>query len=389
MRIRYIIPIKSKIIIPDHWEFPVLGGVLHVVEEKGLVKALEVVFSNQSIDLAPSIQEGGSGPAKFSIEGHDSLLPTVQSVLDGAVSFLECYSDIGLATNEIEAKYEGESAEEEARIHIKSMRVGTHEHSSFLTFDMFTRAIMAAQKGPGPKFEVALISSARNAISSQRFIDSFRYSFLLIEFMYGDGQFKSASLKEAFKKSVELRAIIEEALVEVLIPPRAHASDTLNLLRSNPSVDTLIDHLVDKRGFYFHGNIQRKDTWKPEQQEEAQVLALITVNVASSVAMRATAPMFDAELNKTHLEYARQAGAMLVFQIKYTFTIPGEKLPYENQMNIEAPGTKVAPRMAFNIAQHFMKAFERQLPTAGLEHAECIVQGTAEKVFDIKFYVEK
>lgn len=366
-----------------------LGGVLRVVEEKGLVKALEVVFSNQSIQLAPTIRMLDSGPAKHAIEGHDHLLPSIRNVLEEAMSFLECYSDIGLASDEIEAKYEGESPEEEAKIQVKAMRLGSHELVSFLTFDMFTRAIMAAQKGAGPKFEVALISSARNALSSQRFIDSFRYSFLLIEFMYGGGQFKSASLKEAFKKSVELRSIIEEALVGTMTPSRAHASDTLNLLKSNPTVDVLIDHLVDKRGFYFHGNINRKDTWKPEQQDEAQVLALMTINIASSIAMRESAPMFDAKLNQKHVECARKVGAMIVFQVKYTFTIPGEKLPYDKQVSIEAPGTKVTPRVAFDIAQRFMKAFEHDLPTAGLEHAECIIQGTAEKVFDIKFYVEK
>jgi hypothetical protein len=389
VRIRYIIPVKSKIVIPDHWEFPVLGGVLRFVEERGLVKALEVVFANQSVQLAPTIQEHDSGQAKVSIQGRDSLLPAVRSVLEEATSFLECYSDIGLAVDEIEAKYEGESTEEEAQIRVKSMRIGNHEHASYLTFDMFTRAIMASQEKQGPKFEVALVSSARGALSSHRFIDSFRYSFLLIEFMYGGGQFKSASLKETFKKSAELRQLIERALAEKPIPRSAHASDTLDLLKSNPSVDALIDHLVDKRGFYFHGNIQRKDAWRPEQQQVAQVLSLITISIANSVAMQATASMFDEEFNKRHFEYARKVGAMVVFQIKYTFTIPGEKVQHDDQVSVRVPGTKVTPRMAFDIAQRFMKAFEHDLPTAGLEHADCTVQETGEKVFDIKFYVEK
>ena len=68
---------------------------------------------------------------------------------------------------------------------------------------MITRAIMAADKYEGPRFEATLARSARKALGAQEFINSFRYSFLLIESLYGEGQFKKAGLQTALKGSQE------------------------------------------------------------------------------------------------------------------------------------------------------------------------------------------
>lgn len=386
MRIRYTVPIKTKTIIPDHWEFPVLGGVCRVLEEAGLARALEIVFHNQPIELAPVIQELESGPAKFSIEAHDHLISLVRHTFEQAMSFLQCYYDIGLATDEIEAKYESENAAEEGRIAVKSMRVGKQEHTHWVTFDMLTRAVMAAEQGPGPKFETALLSSARDALFRQRFIDSFRYSFLLIEFIYGEGQFKGAGLKAALKQNSELRKIIEATLAERIQAWDVEASDTMALLKGNPSADTIIDHLVDKRGFYFHGNIKRRDTWKPEQQDQAKSLAILVIDIASTVAQQAATAMFDDNLNHKHLEYADRAGAKIVLEVKFTFKVPGENFSRDNQVTFTAPGTKLTPRLVQGVAKQFLELFEREQPTAGLERVDCTIQGTQEKAFEMKFY---
>jgi hypothetical protein len=390
VRIRYIVPIanKRKVIIPDHWDFPMQGGALRVIEEEGLVTALEVVYQNQSIDLAPTFEKGSDGAVKYSITRRDVQLPFIQIILNNVTSFLQCYFDIGLAFDDIEVKFEGESPEEEKLIAIKSMKVGKYEEPIFLTFDMLTRALMASEKSDGPRFEAALIYAARSALSEQRFIDSFRYSFLLIESLYGEGRSKMEALKDDLKKSMELRSIIEIVLSDPNLAKGVAQSDTSILLGGKPSVDDVIGHLVDKRGFYFHGNVKRKDAWKPEQQEKAKALAFFTIDIAYLVAQKAAASMFDEKLSKKHFESAQNAGAMIVFQIKYAFRIPGESFSRDGQMNIRVPGTKVTPKLAFGVAQHFLQQFEHSLPTAGLDHAGCEVQGTGQKVFDMKFYNE-
>lgn len=387
MRIRYTIPIKRELIIPDHWDIPIQGGTCRVVEENGRAKALEIVFTNQPLTFAPHIEQLTEGPAKISITGRDQRIAFVKRQLDEAMAFLHCFHDIDLGTDEIEAKYEGETPEEEEQIVVKAMGMGKHKPPPLpLTFDMLTRAIMAAEKADGPKFEATLASTARKALSEQQFINSFRYSFLLIESLYGEGQFKSAGLKSTLKSNAEFVEIVDAVLKDPIKSKPEHASDTSTLLSGTPTADDVIDHIVDKRGFYFHGNVKRRNAWKPEEQGAAEALALLAISIAQHIAQQAAASMFEENYAKRHFADAIKAGAEIVFQIKFKFREPEEKFSREQQMNFRMPGTKSTPRMALKVAQNFFQNFEYSLPVAALESAECTVQGSGEKVFDIQFH---
>jgi hypothetical protein len=387
MRIRYTIPIKRELIISDHWDIPIQGGTCRVVEENGRATALEIVFTDQPLNFAPHIDQLTEGPVKITITGRDQQVAFVKRQLDEAMAFLHCFHDIDLKTDEIQANYEGETPEEEEQIAVKAMSMGKHKPLLSLTFDMLTRAIMAAEKADGPKFEATLASTARKALSEQQFINSFRYSFLLIESLYGEGQFKSAGLKSTLKSNPKFVEVVDAALKDTIKSKPEHTSDTSTLLSGTLTADDVIDHLVDKRGFYFHGNVKRRDAWKPDEQGAAEALALLAISIAQLIAQQAAAPMFEANYANRHFEDAKKVGAEIVFQIKFKFREPEEKFQREHQMNFfRVPGTKVTPRMALKVAQHFFENFEHNLPVAALESAACTVQDSGEKVFDIQFH---
>lgn len=386
MRIRYTVPFKRKIIIDDHWKIPVQGGKLRIIDEAGYAKALELTFEKQPLEYAPQLQRSNKDGVAATITGRDHRMILVKRQLDDAATFLECIYDIELITDEIDAKYEGETPEEEARITIKSFSMGRHNPALPLPFDIFTRAIMAAEKYDGPRFEATLMGSARKAIEVQGYINSFRYSFLLIESLYGKGQFKKEGLQATLKTNQEFRDIVEFAIKEMPPAKDDHHSDTAKLLATNPTADDVINHLVEKRGFYFHGNIKRKDAWKPHEQGKAESLALLALSIATKISMKAAEPMFAPELEKRHFEDAMHTGARIVFEIKFKFREPEEKFDREHQINISMPGTKVTPRSAFTAAQHFLQAFQHNQPVSALSEAECIVQGSREKVFNLTFH---
>jgi len=388
MRIRYTIPINRELIIPDHWDIPIQGGTCRVIEKNGRARALEIVFTDQPLTLAPHVEKLTEGPAKISIIGRDHQIAFVKRQLDEAMAFLHCFYDIDLGTDEIEAKYEGETPEEEKQIAVTAMSMAKHKPPLPLTFDMLTRAIMAAEKSDGPKFEATLTSTARKALSEQQFINSFRYSFLLIESLYGEGQFKSAGLKSTLKGNCGFVEIVKTALRDAIKPRPEHTSETWTLLSGTPTADDVIDHLVDMRGFYFHGNVKRRDAWKPEEQGKAEALALFAISIAQLIAQEAAAPMFKESYAERHLADAIKAGAEIVLQIKFKFREPEEKFQREEQMNFRLPGTRVTSRMALTVAQAFFQNFEHSLPVAALESAVCTVQGSGERVFDIQFHTK-
>lgn len=382
----YTIPFRREVIIPDHWEIPFLGGRCRILEEDGRAKAVEVVFRGEPLANAPHIQELNEGLVKAHITGRDDRLIFVKRHIDQASAFLECLYNTDLATDEIEAKYQGETPEEEDQIAVKGMKVSKADHALPLTFDMLTRALMAAEVADGPKFESTLVKAARNALPSQLYIDSFRYSFLLIESLYGDGQFKNFGLNRAFKGNPIFVAIVQEALVDVMRPKHSQTSDTTALLATGPTPDAIIEHLVNKRGFYFHGNLKRKDAWKPDEQGQAEALALLAIGIAQLIAMKAADPIFESEFEERHFNDAMSVGAKIMFEINFSFREPGEDFPRDGNLTINTPGTKVTKKQANAVAQKFLAHFDHNAPVAALERALCVVKGGNQKVFEIIFH---
>jgi hypothetical protein len=138
-----------------------------------------------------------------------------------------------------------------------------------------------------------------------------------------------------------------------LLPPKqAGNSDTEALLARKPSAEEVIDHLVEKRGFYFHGNVKRKDAWKPDEQGPAEALALLTVGIAQQIAQEAAAPIFDNAFAKRHFQDAMNAGASIVFEVRFHFREPMEKFSRDGMLRIKTPGTRVTGKQANAIAQH-------------------------------------
>jgi hypothetical protein len=208
---------------------------------------------------------------------------------------------------------------------------------------------------------------------------------LLIESLYGEGKFKSAQLKEALKSNSEFTTLVAAALKERIRLKKPKGSDTEKLLTSSPNVDDVIDHLVEKRGFYFHGNIKRKGAWKPQDQGEAEALCMLTLEIAMLISHAAAAPMFEEELSKRHYENAEGGGAIMTMKVDFTFRQHEETFDRNQSVTINVPGTIVTPKSAQYTARQFLALFEHNQPLATLKSARCTVKMTGQKIFDIEF----
>ncbi|MEQ8096302.1 hypothetical protein ABQY37_11280 [Xanthomonas hortorum] len=383
MRARYVIPFTRRIIIPDHWEIPFQAGVCRVREEAGIAVALEVVFTGQPVNLAPKLVQEPGGNSRLVNEDHNVEFIRVQLV--DAMAFLSCYFDVALELDEVEAFYEAEAPEEDDKIDVKSFKSGKHVPDLPILFDLLTRAIFCAEKTPGPRFEATLVSSARHAMGEQRYIDSFRYFFLLIEALYGGGHFKTIALKGALKANGEFKGIVQQAFEQLKGFDFARINKLSELLSLKGGVNELIDHLVDQRGIYFHSNIRRKDAWRPERQQEAHALALFSALVAQGISQKAAGPMFAKEFAGMHLESANKVGAKTVYHISFDYREIGEIFLRSSQLVVDMPGTKPTPNIVIEVTKIFIKFFEENVPMGSLDHAVCVVQETGQKVFEMNF----
>ena len=388
MLIRYIVELRDPIILEDHWPLSIMGGDLSAVSKGGKVIAFEIAFSDQPVHLAPAAEAQQEGEIKLVISGRDTFLPFVKMQLEEAFSYIQCYFDVEILIDEIEAKYVGETEEEEAQIEIKSFKSRREKNSWVIPYDIVARALMAGETGKSPRLEANFLRMARTELLQERYIDSFRYSFLLIEFVYGEGKFRAGQLKDVLKANTEFVSIITSALKSLVPPRRRQTVDTDELLFTFPTADAVIDHIVDKRGFYFHSNIKRKDVWKPYEQEMAETLCLLSFNIAMLIAQSAAMPMFDDAFSQRYVDNARRVGAIMSMNVNYRFHEPTETFDREGTVVINIPGTKVTPKMAVKVAKEFLDRFADIAPLADLKSARCTVAKTGQKVFDIDLHVE-
>lgn len=387
MRIRYLFRLKEPVRIEDHWPVPLMNGQMRVICAGTKATGFEVTFTGQSVDVAPHVQRHNGGGVAASITMRDSLLPFVRMRLERTLDFLKCYFAVEISFGEIDAWYEAETPEEEGRIPISHRSLRKNKTSLHMPYDLLTRALMAAEKGEAPAFEATLLDAARAAMLQGRFIDSFRYSFLLIEALYGEGKFKSAQLKGALKANAEFKALVAEAMKERLPLKRPRNSDTERLLSQAPDAEAVIDHLVDRRGFYFHGNRSRKDAWKPHEQESAEPLCLLALAIAMLISHHAAAPMFDEALSELHFANAKDTGAIMTMKVDFHFRDPAEAFDRTDSINIRVPGTKLTPKLAAYVAKHFLERFADVAPMSDLKSAHCTEQETGQKVFDLTLHV--
>lgn len=387
MRIQYLVKLREPINFEDHWPISIMGGDLHVVSKNARVLAFEITFSGQSVHLAPAMEVHKEGNIKCTIVGRDTLLPFVKTQLEDAFAYLQCHFDVEILIDEIETKYIGETKEEEKKIKIKSFMSERVKNPLILPYDLFTRAIMAAERGRVPKLEANLLKMARTEMLQKRYIDSFRYSFLLIESLYGNGKYKATQLKDALKTNSEFVSIVTNALKNPMPPKHARNSDTQKLLSTFPKAEKVIDHIVEKRGFYFHGNAKHKNAWRPDEQGTAETLCLLSLSIAMLISHKASMPMFDNSLSQHHLENAKRVGAIMTLNVNFRFHDRDYDVDQESKINFEIPGTKMTPKMAFMVAKGFLDRFEESLPVADLKSARCTIAGTDQKVFDMEFHV--
>lgn len=387
MLIRYTFKLRDPIMFEDFWPIPIMGGRLRALKKNNRVTGFLVEFEKQDPNLSPSLNQTPEAEVKAHIVGRDKLLPFVKFQIEEAFSFLQCYFNVEIISNEVETEYIAETEEEKRQIQVMSFKTGKSDIDQIVPFDIFARAVMAAEKAPSPAFESSFLHMARAELLRERYIDSFRYSFLLIESVYGGGKFKSSQLKQELKENPDFVKVVTDAISDRIKPKNRKQCDTERLLSTNAQVEAVIDHIVDKRGLYFHGNARRKNPWRPDQQEEAESLSLLTFAMANLIAVEAAKPMFDDALVERYNKAAKDAGAIMKTRIHFRFKDPTESFDREGQVEMNVPGTVPTAKQAVYLANTFLQYFNNQLPTADLVSATCVDVGSDAQLFTFQVKV--
>lgn len=360
-----------------------------MVELDGVVTAIEFEKSGCPIDLAFKFHETPNKIVKGTISGNDSFVADVRDHLDRAFSYVQCYFSTELALNRVSITHEPENAAEAEQIIIPSFEVGKRdERPLHITYDFITRSIMAAEKEDAPQHVARLAHLARENLASERYIDSFRYSFLLIEATFGNGQSQKWQLVDALSSYPRMVEFIEHEVVNWQRPQNAAHASTDDLLTGKPATRDVIAHLVERRGHYFHANARKPQAWNAKSQKEAESLAWFAIGLAQRIGHDAAEPMFAPEMAQRHFDEARQMGAHVTMKIEFLYRTPEQDFIRKRELVATLPGTKVTTQMAMHMLKNALVHFEENEPV-GTVHSMTAKGEDGGEIFAVRFHTEE
>lgn len=384
----YTVYLKQPVRMLDHWPIDVLGARMTLVADGDMVSALKFTFTGQPVTLAPALAAPDKPGQPPKITVNDPLQTALRQQVRNGFSFIQALFPIQVAFDRMDAEYEGETSVETDAIAISHFSYGEVDNSPLtLTYDLFTRAMMAAEKPYDEQYRLfaTLTGYAREASKEARYIDAFRYYFLILDAFFSDGQFKKVGLQKAFKSHPALMDAIKSASVDFREDRTRPATPSGTFLRGAPIPEEIADHLIERRGHYFHNNRRKAGAWNPDKQDEARDLSWLCSMICFYLSEKYSAPMFAEELGPRHFAEATKSGAIIVLRIDYTYVNDDGGEPRQGRTNINVPGTKVTRKMATEMTQNFVQTFIESQPASSLMHAICRDTKSGQPIFEIRY----
>ena len=322
MKAIYKLPLKKPVEIEDRWAISVLDGgefQFQLKEEK--VTHFVISFTNQPIEHGFRRAGGYKEGENIAITWKDPRRLEMQKYFSRVLAFLQCDYDIDADVEEIECWYAAESDEEKQHLdndlHGLAFSRRPEKEIIYVDHKSIGAAVFAAEGEEAPFLAADLIGMARRALNGGRYIDSFRYSFLLIEFLFGKGKFKTAALKASFKSSDELRSAVDRALSDPMLLQGIESQGVQSKINALQTFDAVVNYLVDERGLYFHGNQTGPNAWTSDQQKSAEPVCRLAMAIVKVITYDEIKNIFSNDNWKRYEDNGIAGGAILPTRIVF------------------------------------------------------------------------
>ncbi|WP_240008009.1 hypothetical protein [Pseudaquidulcibacter saccharophilus] len=390
MKVTYIFRIKTKLILEDFWPINIGRGIISFIKNGDFIECIKYTESNVPVEHAPKFHK----PVKVgdipSINLDDANHFKISNIIISAVTYLKCYFDIELAIERkaFRVEYEAETSEENDKILLPYFESKLEHKPLNLPFDLVSRALFLAEDSANmpPYYEASLLDVARKSLIDERYIDSFRYSFLIIDGVFGNGKIKSNHLISELKNNRQLFEYIKQTKSEWNTNPftRSLKSKRTTFIK-DLNEDEIIEKLVVERGFLFHANKSRVSGWKPHNQLDYEELAVLSLQIAMLTAQNFCLPLFSEQIEEKFNQISKNNGATMSYTVDFIFTNPEDNIPRKGNMHINTIGTRTPNRLKYLLAKHFLEWFESNDPVCAISNAECKSDKDGQIIFKLNF----
>lgn len=309
MKCQYTFKIRGNIKVAELRPIEVHGWSFEFHEEGGVLSQLSVTVPANGPEDLPIITHNPSPGIKAHINVPSPLFPFVKIEVRAIEALLSVFGLHQIDLTRFKKKWIPENEKEKASILINNYSVDAAkvdvESMPPLPFDLLARSVIAAGEAIDVEMQLAFFRKGIVDFYEERYIAAIYDFYFFLESMFGEGQFKKHGVIEAFNKSKPLK----EAIEKVMANPAANATHRADKLESflkkynGMSVEKIIEHIVELRGFLHHHTAKRKDTWHPEDHKRYESEALLLRSIACSIALDTSLSY----LYKQHVmeEYAR------------------------------------------------------------------------------------
>lgn len=311
------------------------GAIFRVIVEEELVIAFEV-----EIAMDPGVMRKDDSAIFQTIR---SIWTEMRQYFHRIKSYLQCASEVNFDPLEVEIEFLPENDNEKKRFGNARATIGRPEHEREkrdITFETLVGIAIETigETTKNEDFIGELKNLSLRAAREGRYIDTFRYGFLLIDALFGKGQFKTKNLQGALKNDPEFSTMVAEARI-VEKERIEDARETIErLICGDFPDDQIIDHLVAKRGEYFHGRKGvRRDGVRSE--EEGKILGRFVGEITDLICEKELAKVLTEECWKFYREAAEISGNVRKIRYEATIIDRSEDIRVTSIHECEMPGS--------------------------------------------------
>lgn len=381
MRAKIRFPLKRAILVSDSWPLDTQGGTVEFEREGSAIKAIAVTFAGQPATLAPSVDGAGKMP-RVQIGG--LLEQRARQVVRRFQDFISLYFQVEVDLDQVDYSYEPENETERKEMNLFGFTMKREHTPVTIPFSLLAQAVFATESDEDPSYVATLLRMGRRNLHEEQSIEAFRYFFMLFEALFGDGKFRKESLEQAFLANKSFVSAIETSLDELLNDNIKKSSPARSLLSNLPDAKSVISLLVERRGFYFHGNIKRAGSWHPDRQKDAKAVAWLAGDIATEVAGAFSDPMHAKDMNDRYKSAAAAKGALMKIEVQFGIEKAGKK-PDVQALSLDVPGTNLTSDMAVSVLKNVLDWAEVELLGKKVIYVMARNAQTKEELFQTQF----
>jgi hypothetical protein len=201
--------------------------------------------------MAPSIARLNDGTVKAQINIAGHVEAKGRSLIRRFVDYANLYFIVDVDAEAVEAEYIPADDAERAKIDVFGFKSTKQRPVGHLPFSLLAQAYFATESSDDPSFPARMLHLAREALLNEQYFDAFRYSFLLLESVYGNGKFKSRDLVHAFVNNTLFKSVTELIIEELRNERTAPRSPACSLVERYSTLDTLVAILLPRQSRPF------------------------------------------------------------------------------------------------------------------------------------------